>query len=118
MVPELLSSNLCSLWGEEERFAFSTIWELNSEAEIVSTKFMKSIIRSRAALTYAEAQMRIDDTTMVDPVTTSLRYLNNLAKKLKRSRISKGALTLASPEVRFEVDSETHDPIDLQTKKL
>ena len=118
MVPELLSSNLCSLRGGEERFAFSSIWEMNSEAEIVSTKFMKSIIRSRAALTYAEAQMRIDDATMVDPVTTSLRSLNDLAKKLKMSRISKGALTLASPEVRFEVDSETHDPIDLQTKEL
>lgn len=118
MVPELLSSNLCSLRGGEERFAFSTIWEMNSKAEIVSTKFMKSIIRSRAALTYAEAQMKIDDATMVDPVTTSLRCLNDLAKKLKKSRISKGALTLASPEVRFEVDSETHDPIDLQTKEL
>ena len=118
MVPELLSSNLCSLRGREERFAFSTIWEMTSEAEIVSTKFMKSIIRSRAALTYAEAQMRIDDSSMVDPVTTSLRSLNQLAKTLKKVRISNGALTLASPEVRFEVDSETHDPIDLQTKEL
>ena len=118
MVPELLSSNLCSLRGEEERFAFSTIWEMTSEAKIVSTKFMKSIIRSCAALTYAEAQMRIDDATMVDPVTTSLRSLNQLAKKLKQIRVGKGALTLASPEVRFEVDSETHDPIDLQTKEL
>lgn len=28
------------------------------------------------------------------------------------------ALTLSSPEVRFHIDSETHDPIDLQTKEL
>ena len=28
------------------------------------------------------------------------------------------ALTLASPEVRFHIDSETHDPVDLQTKEL
>ena len=118
MVPELLSSNLCSLRGGEERFAFSTVWEMTRDAEVISTKFTKSIIRSRAALTYAEAQMRIDDPTMVDPVTTSLRFLNNLAKTLKKTRISNGALTLASPEVRFEVDSETHDPIDLQTKEL
>ena len=118
MVPELLSSNLCSLRGGEERFAFSTIWEMTSEAEIISTKFTKSIIYSRAALTYDEAQMRIGDATMVDLVTTSLRSLNQLAKKLKQIRVSKGALTLASPEVRFEVDSETHDPIDLQTKEL
>ena len=28
------------------------------------------------------------------------------------------ALTLASSEVRFNIDSETHDPIDLQKKEL
>jgi hypothetical protein len=28
------------------------------------------------------------------------------------------ALFLASPEVRFNIDSETHDPIDVQTKEL
>ncbi|KAL4838202.1 hypothetical protein H8958_002243 [Nasalis larvatus] len=28
------------------------------------------------------------------------------------------ALTLSSPEVRFHMDSETHDPIDLQAKEL
>lgn len=28
------------------------------------------------------------------------------------------ALTLASPEIRFQVDSETHDPIDVEAKKL
>ncbi len=118
MVPELLSSNLCSLRGGEERFAFSVIWEVTPDAKIISTEFKKSVIRSRAALTYAEAQMRIDDPTLSDKVTVSLRHLNRLAKILKQIRIGNGALTLASPEVRFEVDSETHDPIDLQMKEL
>lgn len=31
MVPELLSSNLCSLRGEEERYAMSVIWELTAK---------------------------------------------------------------------------------------
>ena len=118
MVPELLSSNLCSLRGGEERLAFSVIWEITQEAETLSTTFTKSVIRSRASLTYAEAQMRIDDQNKSDAVTVSLRQLNKLAKVLRQGRIEKGALTLASPEVRFEVDSETHDPIDLQTKQL
>lgn len=118
MVPELLSSNLCSLRGGEERLAFSCLWEMTPGAEILSTQFTKSVICSRAALTYAEAQMRISEPNRSDPVTVSLRQLNKLAKILKQDRIEKGALTLASPEVRFEVDSETHDPIDLQTKEL
>ena len=44
-VSELLSSNLCSLRGGETRFAFSCIWEITPKAEIVNTKFHKSIIR-------------------------------------------------------------------------
>lgn len=118
MVPELLSSNLCSLRSSVERLAFSCIWEINDKAEIVQTRFTKSVINSKASLTYAEAQMRIDDANMNDDTTKSLRGLNRLAKILKKRRIEKGALTLSSPEVRFHIDSETHDPIDLQTKEL
>uniref|UniRef100_A0A3B5AX49 Protein DIS3 homolog n=1 Tax=Stegastes partitus TaxID=144197 RepID=A0A3B5AX49_9TELE len=118
MVPELLSSNLCSLRSNVERLAFSCIWEMNHKAEILKTRFTKSVINSKASLTYAEAQMRIDDTSKSDDITKSLRGLNKLAKILKRQRIEKGALTLSSLEVRFHIDSETHDPIDLQTKEL
>ncbi|EPQ19859.1 Exosome complex exonuclease RRP44 [Myotis brandtii] len=147
MVPELLSSNLCSLRCNVDRYlclffhknivvtiltdsheqllsisphrlAFSCIWEMNHNAEILKTRFTKSAINSKASLTYAEAQMRIDSATMNDDITISLRGLNKLAKILKRRRIEKGALTLSSPEVRFHMDSETHDPIDLQTKEL
>ncbi|NXK87714.1 RRP44 exonuclease, partial [Formicarius rufipectus] len=118
MVPELLSSNLCSLRSNVDRLAFSCIWEMNHKAEILKTRFTKSVINSKASLTYAEAQMRIDSATMNDDITTSLRELNKLAKILKKKRIENGALTLSSPEVRFHMDSETHDPIDLQTKEL
>uniref|UniRef100_A0A8C1A826 Exosome complex exonuclease RRP44 n=1 Tax=Cyprinus carpio carpio TaxID=630221 RepID=A0A8C1A826_CYPCA len=118
MVPELLSSNLCSLRSNVERLAFSCIWEMNHNAEIIKAHFTKSIINSKASLTYAEAQMRIDDSNMNDDITKSLRGLNRLAKILKSRRIAKGALTLSSPEVRFHIDSETHDPIDMQSKEL
>ncbi|XP_071443528.1 exosome complex exonuclease RRP44 [Hetaerina americana] len=118
MVPELLSSNLCSLRGGEERFAFSCIWEMTEDANIVNTRFCKSIIRSRYALTYEQAQIRIDDPSSNDSVTLSLRSLNRLAKLLKKRRIEKGALVLASPEVRFHVDSETHDPVEVVVKAL
>lgn len=119
MVPELLSSNLCSLRSDGDRLAFSCIWEINTKtAEIISTKFCKSVIRSKQSLTYAEAQLRIDDASVDDDVISGLRGLNKLAKIFKSGRINKGALSLASPEVRFHVDSETHDPIDLQTKEL
>ena len=118
MVPVLLSSNLCSLRGGEERLAFSVIWTLNPEAEILTTKFFKSVIKSKNAFTYEEAQIRIDDKSKNDSLTESLRGLNFLAKQLKLKRLEAGALTLASVEVRFHLDSETADPIDLYTKEL
>ncbi|XP_044589542.1 exosome complex exonuclease RRP44 [Cotesia glomerata] len=118
MVPGLLSSNLCSLRGNEERFAFSCIWEIDHDANIINTRFCKSVIRSRRAMTYEEAQLLIDDKSQNDALAVSLRGLNNLAKKLKKRRLENGALVLASPEIRFQVDSETHDPIEVEAKKL
>ena len=40
-------------------------------AQVVSSQFTKSVIRSRAALTYAEAQSRIDDARLTDELSVS-----------------------------------------------
>lgn len=86
----MLSSNLCSLRGNEERFAFSCMWEMTPEAEIVNTKFCKSVIRSRAALTYEQAQLIIDDPNKQDVLAHSLRGLLMLSKILKKRRLDNG----------------------------
>jgi len=66
MLPELLSSNLCSLRGGELRYAFSVIWVLKGEdASIEAVRFTKSLIKSRAAMTYKQAQELIDDPARV-----------------------------------------------------
>jgi len=114
----LLSSNLCSLRDDGDRFAFSIHWEMTRDAQIVKTEFHKTIIRSKASLTYVQAQMMIDDKGRVDELTQGLRRLNNLAKLMKAKRIENGALSLESSEIRFNLDSETHDPIDVQKKEL
>ncbi|PZC85547.1 hypothetical protein B5X24_HaOG216655 [Helicoverpa armigera] len=118
MVPDLLSSNLCSLRGGEERLAFSCVWEVDENANILSTKFHKSVIKSASAMTYEEAQIAIDDKSRNDAIVSSLRILNALAKKLNRKRMDNGALSLSSPEIRFQMDSETHDPVEVAAKKI
>ena len=57
----------------------------------------------------------IDCSSLNDEITVGLRSLNALAKKLNARRKSDGSLTLASAEVRFIKDEETHDPIDIGT---
>ncbi|XP_061397184.1 exosome complex exonuclease RRP44 [Musca vetustissima] len=118
MVPDLLSSNLCSLRGGVERFAFSCIWEMDHEANVISKKFHKSVIKSKSAMTYEMAQIIIDDKTQNHNIAKSLRNLNKLAKILKKRRMDNGALVLASPEIRFQVDSETHEPLEVEAKQL
>ncbi|KAH9710525.1 exosome complex exonuclease RRP44 [Citrus sinensis] len=105
--------HICSLRADVERLAFSVIWELTPEAEIISTRYTKSVIKSCAALSYVEAQARMDDSRLMDPLTTDLRNMNSLAKKMRQRRIERGALTLASAEVKFQIDTETHDPLDI-----
>lgn len=43
----------------------------------------------------------------------ALRRLNMLAKQLRQKRSASGALTLASPEVKFTLDTETLNPMDV-----
>merc|ERR1719147_105717 len=67
-------------------------------------------------MTYEEAQNKIDDENDESSIAKSLRILLNLSRILKQKRVDNGALVLASSEVRFNVDSETADPIDVQAK--
>lgn len=90
MVPELLSSNLCSLLGGVERFAFSCVWEMDHNANILETRYHKSVIKSKSAMTYEQAQLIIDDPTQNHEIAKSLRHLNRLAKILKKKRIENG----------------------------
>ncbi|KAG8899742.1 exosome catalytic subunit dis3, partial [Tulasnella sp. 408] len=119
MLPSLLGTNLCSLRPHVERLAFSAIWELTPMAEIVNVRFTKSVIASKMAFTYEEAQKRMDDRSLSDPLTESIRLLNMLAKKLKAARMAAGALNLASPEIKIHLQSaESSDPIDVEQKAL
>ncbi|KAA8547606.1 hypothetical protein F0562_004035 [Nyssa sinensis] len=113
MLPKPLTEDICSLRADVERLAFSVIWEMTPEAEIISARYTKSAIKSCAALSYVEAQARMDDSRLMDPLTTDLRNMNALAKAMRLRRIERGALTLASAEVKFQIDTETHDPLDI-----
>ncbi len=118
MLPKPLTEDICSLRANVERLAFSVIWEITEDARVISSSFTKSVIKSRAALTYAEAQTRIDDERMQDELTCNLRAMNSIAKLLRKARMDRGALELASPEVKFEIDTETQDPLDVGMYQL
>ncbi|GKY92166.1 hypothetical protein MPSEU_000187900 [Mayamaea pseudoterrestris] len=119
MLPSLLTTDLCSLKGNVDRYAFSVLWEVTPEAEIINVDFKKTIIHSIAALTYQQAQSMIDQPDdPKDVKACAVKGLAALARKLRQRRIDAGALTLASPEVKFVLDSESLNPTDVQAYAL
>lgn len=113
MLPGLLTENLCSIRGGVERLTFSVIWEIDSKTfKLVKTQYCKTVIRSRAALDYYTAQNMIDNADDKSELTESLRGLLKIATVLRNRRNEAGALTLASPEIKFKLDVDRENPTD------
>lgn len=115
MLPEVLSNGLCSLRANEEKLAFSTVFEMDEKAEIKDVWFGKSVIESDKRFVYEEAQEIIDNQEGV--FLDELNLLDKLAKIHRKKRLESGALNIESTEVRFRL-SESGDPIDLFEKKV
>ena len=60
MLPELLSTDLCSLREKVDRFAVSVFWQLDENYDIVSVWFGRTLINSVHALSYEVAQKIVD----------------------------------------------------------
>ena len=116
MLPVLLTADLCSLRANVDRLAFSAFIDVDEEGTILKTRYARTVIRSRAALTYEQAQRMIDSSDSSD-VGTSVRRLCTLARVLRQKRIDNGALALASPEVKFKLDREDQ-PTDVSSYTL
>jgi len=80
---------------------------------------VKSVIHSIGALTYQQAQGMIDQVDDEEDVKAcAVKRLAVLARVFRARRIAAGALTLASPEVKFVLDSESLNPTDVQAYQL
>lgn len=114
MLPEVLSNDLCSLKPDADRLAFSIIFEINKNGEVIKEWVGKTIINSKKRFTYEEAQNSIDNKDAI--FHTELSELNKIAKKLKKERFEKGAISLEQDEVKIELDQEGV-PINIVVKK-
>jgi len=102
MLPEKLSNQLCSLRPNEDKRCFSVIFELNEQAEIVTSRIVRTMIRSDRRLTYEEAQNVIE--TGEGDLKDELLKLNELAKIFREKRFATGAIDFDRYEVRFVLD--------------
>lgn len=104
MLPEALSNDLCSLKPEVERLAFSTIFEITPEAEVVSEWYGRTIIKSDKRFTYEEAQQILDNNS--GEFYDELNTLNTISKKLGKEKMQNGAIRFERDEFEFELDKD------------
>ena len=114
MLPEHLSNGICSLRPDEEKLTFSAIFELDADANVVSSRIGRTVMLSDRRFTYEEAQERIE--TGQGDYAKEVTTLNDLAKKLRARRFEDGAVDFDRAEVRFDID-ETGKPINVFFKE-
>jgi len=97
MLPPELSEDRCSLRPNEDRLCLTVEMPPGGEP-----KFYRSIIRSRARLTYAEAERR----DAGPEVVAALEVTDRLTVAMRDRRFARGALRIQTPEINFEFDGK------------
>lgn len=126
MLPEILSNGACSLRPNEEKYTFSTVFEINSKAQIINTWFGRTVIYSDARFSYEEAQYIIENpdklvyeipseisitktkNTVDHEIALVILELDKLAKILRKSRLKNGAISFDKLEVKFKLDENSN----------
>src|SRR5690625_2595481 len=133
MPPEILSNQACSLRPNEDKYTFSAIFELDEKAKVINQWFGRTVTRSDARFSYAEAQHIIETENVDIPEEISLTgeayqaskevgaailKMNELAKVLRSKRVRYGAISFDTTEVKFNLD-ENKEPVGIffQTQK-
>ena len=123
MLPEILSNGACSLRPHEEKYTFSAVFKINDKAEIKDQWFGRTVTYSDARFAYEEAQAIIETKSNDIPKEVSLTgkhykadqsvadavlKMDELAKIMRRKRMSSGAISFDKVEVKFDLDEDAN----------
>jgi len=114
MLPEKLCNGVCSLRPNEDKLAFSAVFEMNEKAQIINTWFGKTVIHSIRRFAYEEAQEVIE--TGKGDCAEQILPMHKLATIIRKKRFEQGAINFHSTEVRFQLD-ENARPIGVYVKE-
>jgi len=121
MLPPTLSEELCSLNLGKDRLAFSVIFTMTKEAKVTKKWFGRTVIKSSAQLSYANAQDVIDGKVLggvpvapeheASAIEHDIKILHDIATVLKERRFKGGAILTDTPKLAFNLD-ESGRPTD------
>lgn len=114
MLPEKISNELCSLRPDEDKFAFSVIFQMNGKGKIKDSWIGKTFIRSKRRFSYEDVQETIE--TGEGEYKEEITTLNSIAKTFRKERFENGAINFSSTEVRFKLD-EDGKPLEVVVKE-
>ncbi len=103
MLPEVLSNDLCSLRPNEDRLAFSAVFEMDLQGKVQSEWYGQTIIHSNKRFSYEEAQQVLD--MREGPYLHELMTMMDIGRRLRVERYRDGAISFDQAEVRFELDA-------------
>jgi ribonuclease R len=109
MLPQRLSNDLCSLRPKRDRLTFSCVIDLSPDGDLLRYRFCRSIIRSRAKLSYDEVSgyfYKGETPRTVKPFTALLDEMRGLSQLLRQRRFKNGSLDLDVPEAKVILDDE------------
>ena len=118
MLPEILSNNVCSLRPNEEKLTFSVVFKMNEKGHVLDSWFGRTVIYSDKRFAYEDAQEIIEgkDVEVKKPIKEAILTLDGLAKKIRKKRMSQGAISFDKTEVRFNLDEDAN-PIGVYVKE-
>ena len=114
MLPERLSSGVCSLRPNEDKLTYSCFMEIDKDGHLVDYSIEETVIHSKQRFTYEQAQEILDGKNHT--YKKEVHLAGKLARTLMEKRFREGAIDFDSPEPRFVLD-EHGKPIKVVLKK-
>jgi ribonuclease R len=110
MLPQELSSDICSLRPAEDRLVLSCIMMIDPDGEILSYEVTTGVIRSVRRMTYTQVHAVItgDQQTREEfgPLVAEFERMYELARLLHKKRQRRGSIDFDLPEPVIEFDSQ------------
>lgn len=104
MLPERLSNFLCSLRPNEDKLAYSVLFEMDENANILNSRIARTVIHSDRRFTYEEAQDIIEGND--GDFKLEILKLDEFAKKIRSKRYANGAIDFDKHEMGIETDDQ------------
>jgi ribonuclease R len=110
MLPQELSTNICSLRPGEDRLVLSCILQLDSTGRIESYEIVEGVIRSAARMTYTEVhgilEGDVETRTRYAALVSDFERMHKLAVLMNKRREQRGSIDFDLPEPVIEFDEQ------------